>query len=208
MSIQPVFFVVNNERVRVHSIFSTEQEANCSVHGYHDEPLKTLHDKQHNLYFVAYENIAPPFEASVTMRVTADEVRAFNNTLTDDEVVAVLRGVEYDMKPDIGSIVHYIDEVIAERIPDTCDEQRTVIAELVRREKAGESLPRSEYIKALKIYKCRMKTLGYDHWEFYYVDDIVNSPLTALPEILSCFPPGTCSTQKRFAGALPDEVQP
>lgn len=184
-----VYFTVNGERFRVHSIFTTEQEANCVVHGYYDEPIKVFHDVQHSLYFVVYENIEPPFEAVATMRVTADEVRGFNDTLTDDEVREVLSGVENDMQPDAGSILFWIDEVVKARIANSCDGQRAIIQKLVQREKAGETLHHADYVEALAIYKKRIEVLGYDHWEFHYVEDIINNPLTALPEILSCFPP-------------------
>ena len=203
-----VFFTVSGERIRIHSIFTTQQEANCVLNGYYDD-LKIVHDAQHGLYFVAYENVEPPFEAVATMRVTADEVRGFNNTLSDDEVSEVLCGVESDMQPDAGSILFWIDEVVKNRIANSCDGQRAIIQKLVQREKAGETLHHADYVEALAIYKNRMSVLGYENLEFHYVEDIINNPLTALPEILSCFPLERDSTNELLiAGALPDEVQP
>lgn len=196
-----VFFTVNGERIRVHSMFTTEQEAQASMNG--DLNLKIIF-AFHELFIVAFKDVEPPLEAIATMRVTADEVRAFNDTLTNEEVHEVLCGVENDMQPDI---TFWIDEVVKKR--PNIETQRATVSNFVEREKAGEPLYPADYEEALLIYKKRMAVLGYVHLEYQTVEDIINKPYEALPEILSCFPPVSSSTQEQLiSGALPDEVQP
>lgn len=109
---QAVFFTIENTRYRVHSIFTTEQEA-FLVKG-SVETLMVIKDVG-GLFFVVYQDVEPNREPSAVLRLTAREVRHWDSSLTDDEVREVLGAVENDMCIDPSNVEYWIGEVVANR---------------------------------------------------------------------------------------------
>lgn len=90
----------------------TEQEARDEAEKMYDSQEVVLDASD----FVAHSiKLSGEEEPLAILRVTANDVLAFDNSLTADEVREVLCALENDMQTDPGNIQYWVDEVVSKR---------------------------------------------------------------------------------------------
>lgn len=109
---QFVFEITETLQRLIYVEAESEQEAR--------EEAEIMYDSQEVVLdasdFVAHSiKLADEDEPLAILRVTANDVLAFNKSLTSDEVREILCALENDMQTDPGNIQYWVDEVVSKR---------------------------------------------------------------------------------------------